>query len=68
MEKLWKLDDQAYESRWGWLMPGGLGWKLGRRDTTERERLWPYLVGLTDGWFYNAARERSVRERAERAE
>lgn len=43
-------------------MPGGIAWKLGRRDKGRRERLFPYVFGLLDGWFYNAARERTARQ------
>ena len=56
-----RLDDRIYESRAGWLMPGGIFYKLGQRDTGSRERWWPYLFGLIDGWMYNAGR---VRRRA----
>lgn len=62
LDRLWRLDDRAYESRWGWVMPGGIFWKLGRRDTNRRERVLPYFLGFTEGWFYNAARQRSARE------
>jgi hypothetical protein len=58
-----RLDDKFYESRFGWLMPGGIFWKLGRRDGRSRERFWPYLFGLLDGWMYNAGRDRRTRER-----
>jgi hypothetical protein len=64
MEKLWRLDDRAYESRLGWLMPGGIAWKLGRRSAKPGERAWPYFFGFMDGWFFNAARERTAKERA----
>lgn len=62
LDQLYRLDDRVYESRWGWLMPGGIFWKLGRRDASGRERALPYFFGLADGWMYNAARERSARE------
>jgi hypothetical protein len=62
LDRLWRLDDRVYESRLGWLMPGGVFWKLGRRDSSGRERIAPYFLGFTEGWFYNAARARSARE------
>jgi hypothetical protein len=68
LDRLWRLDDRAYESRAGWLMPGGIFWKLGRRDRRQGERFWPYLLGLGDGWLYNAARERTARETTSKVE
>jgi hypothetical protein len=62
LDRLWRLDDRVYESRWGWVMPGGIFWKLGRRDSSDRERVLPYFLGFTEGWFYNSARARSARE------
>lgn len=55
--------DSIYDTGWGWLLPGGWFYKLGRTDDSPRERLWPYLFGgLFDGWLYNAGRERRRRE------
>lgn len=54
----------------GWVLPGGIAYKLGRRsglrDTDPRWRRWPFLGGLLDGWNYNVGRERSLRERSAR--
>ena len=56
-------DDSIYDTGWGWLLPGGWFYKLGRGDDSPRERLWPYLFGgLLDGWLYNSGRERRRRE------
>lgn len=56
------VDDRAYESKVGWLMPFGLFWKLGRRDERPGERFWPYFLNPIGGWVYNAGRERRARE------
>jgi len=56
-------EDSIYESGWGWLLPGGWFYKLGRGDDSPRERIWPYLFGgMLDGWLYNSGRERRRRE------
>ena len=58
-----QLDDRAYESRFGWLMPGGLLYKLGRRDGPEKRRWWPYLLDWPlGGWLYNGGRRRTEGE------
>lgn len=59
------VDERVYESRAGWMMPGGLFWKLGRRDDKPGERVWPYLTGLLNGWMYNAGRLRRAQESAD---
>lgn len=63
-----RLDDRALNSRLGWLLPGGLGifYKLGRRDRSPRERLWPYLLDPLCGWLYNSGREDALRQAARR--
>jgi hypothetical protein len=48
------------DSRVGWLLPGGIAYKVGQRDPKRGERLVPYLFGALDGWNYNAGRERAV--------
>lgn len=56
-------DDSIYDTGWGWLLPGGFFYKLGRSDSSPRERVWPYFFGgPLDGWLYNSARERRRRE------
>ena len=56
-------DHSLYDTGWGWLLPGGWFYKLGRGDDSPRERIWPYVFGgLLDGWLYNSGRERRRRE------
>jgi hypothetical protein len=63
-----ELDDKVYGSKAGWLMPGGIFWKRGRRGDTEGRRLWPYLFGPVNAWFYNAGRKRRASEGDRRQE
>jgi len=64
MERIW-------ERPWGWVVPGGAPWKLGRRHGAHppaRSSLWVLLVW--DVWserVYNRARQRTIGER-DRAE
>ncbi len=59
MERLW-------ESRWGWILPFGAAWKLGRRhgaNPPAKSSLWVLLVW--DVWserIYNRGRERTIAE------
>jgi hypothetical protein len=56
-------DDSIYDSGWGWLLPGGWFYKLGRGDDGTRERVWPYVFGgWLDAWLYNSGLERRRRE------
>jgi hypothetical protein len=40
---------RAYDSRWGWLLPSGVAWKLGRRPSRRRAALACFLDPL--GFF-----------------
>ena len=62
MRGLRQLDGRVYESRWGWLMPFGIFYKLGRGDAGRKERLAPYLLDPVGGWMYNAGRIRDRRQ------
>lgn len=44
------------ESQWGWWVPFGLFWKLGRKQADSDVR-WPYFFGLPAGWLYRAGAE-----------
>lgn len=59
-----RLDDRALASKFGWLLPGGVAYKLGRRDRREGERWSAYLLGGGFGWLYNAGRVDARRDAA----
>jgi hypothetical protein len=59
MEPLW-------DGRWGWIVPGGLPWKLGRRDgRTGRQKSGLTIFLVFDAWsvgIYERARALSLTE------
>jgi hypothetical protein len=62
-------EPSLYDRDWGWLLPGGFWYKLGKRDTSSRERVLPYVFGgLFDGFMYNSGRVRRRREEADRGD
>lgn len=58
--------ERLWESRWGWIVPFGAPWKLGRRhgaNPPAKSSLWVLLIW--DVWserIYNRARQRTIAE------
>lgn len=49
-----------YDSRWGWLLPSGISWKLGRKPSRRRAVLAAFINPL-DFAMYREAEELSRR-------
>lgn len=57
--------ERIWERPWGWVVPLGVPWKLGRRhgSTPPKPSLWVLLIwGLPSERVYNRARARTVAE------
>lgn len=60
--------ERYWERPWGWVVPFGAAWKLGRRDGATERRRSPWEVLLVfDAWsvrVYERGRQRTIAERA----
>lgn len=45
---------RIYDSRWGWLLPSGISWKLGRRPSRRRAVLAAFLNPLDFAMYRDA--------------
>ena len=52
---------RAYDSRWGWLLPSGVSWKLGSKPSRRRAALAAILNPL-DFAMYRDAKDMTERE------
>lgn len=52
----------ALETRWGWWLPGGLFWKLGRRGDSVGDK-WPLFFGPIAYGLHRAGWQYSLRQR-----
>ena len=45
---------RIYDSRWGWLLPSGISWKLGRKPSRPRAALAAFLNPLDFAMYRDA--------------
>jgi hypothetical protein len=58
-----RTDERIMRSPFGWVLPGGIGAKLGEKDSSPDTKWWPYILGGPwQGLLYNSARRRRAAE------